>query len=132
MKNKKIPQASGRFAHVLVFLIGIAATLAYRLIIVFSGVSVFWLEVVWYFGTVGFIAYFWHRWNIERRREGLIEEMDLIKKVESGQPLAGQDQEAVAYILKGLRRSLARWNYVIIFTSSFLAIGYAIWRDLAR
>jgi hypothetical protein len=49
------------------FWMGLAATVAYRLIIVFSFYSPLWVKVSWYIGTVGFILYFWHRYKIQKK-----------------------------------------------------------------
>ncbi len=132
MEKRIGPKLSSPAYRVWIFMVGIIATIAYRLVIVLSDFSPYWLEVAWYVGTVGFIWYFGHRWAIERRRDRLIEELGLVKKIEDGQVLGAEDREATVYILKGLSTSLAKWNYVAIFIFSFLAMGYAVWSDLWR
>lgn len=118
------------YYRILIFIIGIIATIAYRLVVVLNHYSSFWVEVSWYIGTVGFIWYFGHRFRIEGRREKLINKLSLVDKIKAGKKLDKNDQEALVYILKGLGTSLARWNYIAIFFFSFLAIAYAIYMDL--
>ncbi|MDD4333254.1 MAG: hypothetical protein PHT51_04025 [Patescibacteria group bacterium] len=116
--------------RILIFVVGVIATIAYRLVIILNYYSSFWVEVSWYIGTIGFIWYFGHRWRIEGRREKLIDELGLVKKIENGKTLNADDKTALVYILKGLSTSLAKWNYIAIFLFSFLAIAYAVYMDL--
>lgn len=124
-----MPKLNHSAYRILIFFVGIIATISYRLVIVLNGYSSFWLEVFWYIGTLGFIWYFGHRWRVENRRDKLIEELELTRKIESNQPLSAKDKEALVYILKGLSTSLAKWNYIAIFVFSFLAIVYAVLKD---
>ena len=117
--------------RIFIFLVGVIATIAYRLVIVLNYYSQFWVEVSWYIGTIGFVWYFGHRWRIENRRDKLIEKLGLIKKIEAGQPLAAEDKTALLYVLTSLETSLARWNYIAIFVFSGLAMAYAIYVDLS-
>ncbi len=126
-----MPHLNKSSYRILIFIVGVIATISYRLVIVLNDYSSFWLEVSWYIGTLGFIWYFGHRWSVERRRDNLIEKLDLTKKIESQQPLSSEDREALVYILKGLSTSLAKWNYIAIFFFSFIAIIYAVFNYLA-
>lgn len=126
-----MPKLHSSAYRIWIFMVGVIATIAYRLVVVLNHFSPFWLEVSWYIGTVGFIWYFGHRWRIETRREKLIEKLGLTRKIETGQALNTEDQEALVYVLKGLGTSLARWNYIAIFFFSFLAMAYAIFVDVS-
>jgi hypothetical protein len=112
-----------------IFWVGVIATIAYRLIVVLNEYSAFWVEVTWYIGTLGFIWYFAHRFNVENRREKLIIEKKLAYKVYHGKALKKEDRDALVFILKGLKSSKARWNYIIIFVSSIIALIYAVIND---
>ncbi|MFZ2310880.1 MAG: hypothetical protein WAW11_05045 [Patescibacteria group bacterium] len=122
--NKKI------FKHLFFFTIGVIATIAYRAIIVLNDYSDYWVDVTWYIGTIGFTWYFWHRYKIENRRDELVTEFKLVEKIENNTPLAPEEKQALVKVLNGLQTSLAKWNYIIIFVSSFIAIAYAIYFDL--
>src|SRR3990167_3783349 len=110
-----MPKLNSSIYRILIFMVGVIATIAYRLVIVLNYYSQFWVEVSWYIGTIGFVWYFGHRWRIENRRDKLIEKLGLIKKIEAGQPLAAEDKTALLYVLTSLETSLARWNYIAIF-----------------
>lgn len=123
-------KTSSHFYRELIFWVGIAATIAYRIIVVLNEYSAFWVEVTWYIGTLGFIWYFAHRFNVENKRERLIIEKKLAYKVYHEKELKKEDRDALVYILKGLKSSKARWNYIIIFISSIVALIYAVINDI--
>ncbi len=110
-----MPKLNKHAYRIFIFLVGVVATISYRLVIVLNHYSSFWLEVSWYIGTIGFIWYFGHRWSIENRREQLIQRLDLVNKINTNQTLDKADREALYYILQGLSTSLAKWNYIAIF-----------------
>ena len=53
------------------FLIGIVATLAYRIIIILNFYDPLWVKISWYIGTVGFILYFGYLYNLQSKRADL-------------------------------------------------------------
>ena len=59
------------------FWTGIIATIAYRIIIVLNFYSPMWVKISWYIGTIGFIIYFWHRSDIQKKRAALVDEHNL-------------------------------------------------------
>ena len=118
-----------RYYRNFLFAIGIIATIAYRIIIVLNYYSPFWVKIAWYIGTIGFVWYFIHRYNVENRRDHLIERMDLAKKIENKEELNDEERQATVYILKGLKTSLAKWNYIAIFLFSAIALVYALYLD---
>lgn len=126
-----MPRLSSHYYRILIFMVGVIATIAYRLVVVLNYYSQFWVEVAWYIGTIGFIWYFAHRYRVENRRDRLIEKLRLIEKVEAGQPFKTEEKDALLYILKSLDTSLAKWNYIAIFFFSGLAMLYAIFVDLS-
>jgi hypothetical protein len=118
-----------RYYRNFLFAIGIIATIAYRIIIVLNYYSPFWVKIAWYIGTIGFVWYFIHRYNVENRRDHLIERMELAKKIENKEELNDEERQATVYILKGLKTSLAKWNYIAIFLFSAIALVYALYLD---
>ncbi|KKS35050.1 MAG: hypothetical protein UU95_C0005G0013 [Parcubacteria group bacterium GW2011_GWC2_42_12] len=126
-----MPHLSNHFYRIWIFVIGVVATIAYRLVVILNHYSQFWVEVAWYIGTIGFIWYFAHRFNIENRRDRLIEKLRLIEKIEVSQSIPAEDKTALIYVLKSLETSLAKWNYIAIFIFSGLAMAYAIYADLS-
>lgn len=123
-------RTSNHYYRLLVFWVGIIATVAYRVIVVLNYYSAFWVEVAWYIGTVGFVWYFAHRFRVENNRERLIQKKKLAYKIANNKKLADDEREALVYILKSLRSSKARWNYIVIFICSALALMYGVYVDL--
>lgn len=126
-----MPKLNSSAYRILIFIVGVIATIAYRLVVVLNHYSQFWVEVFWYVGTIGFIWYFGHRYVIENRRDRLIDRLQLVEKIESGQSFNPEEKTALLYILKSLETSLAKWNYIAIFFFSFLAMAYAVYVDLS-
>src|SRR3989338_8387684 len=126
-----MPKLNSSIYRILIFMVGVIATIAYRLVIILNYYSQFWVEVSWYIGTIGFVWYFAHRFNIENRRDKLIEKLRLIEKIEVSQSIPAEDKTALIYVLKSLETSLAKWNYIAIFIFSGLAMAYAIYADLS-
>ncbi len=111
------------------FWIGIIATIAYRIVIVLAHADPVWLKTSWYIGTVGFIIYFWHRYQISELRSSLIKQNQLGAKITQIHTLSADDKESLEYIFKTLQSSKERWNYIFIFVSSGLALLVGIYLD---
>lgn len=126
MNQRSAPPA----LRLLYFWIGILATLAYRAIIVvdrFSGPGV---KIAWYVGTVGFVIYFAHRYAVSERRARLIRRQRLDEKVAAAGGFTDEDRAALQYILGTLETTKEKWNYVVIFASSGLALAIGLLLDL--
>ncbi len=104
------------------FLIGIIATLAYRIIIVLNFYSPDWVKASWYVGTVGFILYFGHRFDAQRRRVKLISDYDLDKAVKKVKGIKPKQKEALNHVIRTTYTSKSRWNSAVIFILSVLAL----------
>ena len=103
---------------------GIIATFAYRIIIVLNYYSDTWVKISWYVGTIGFVIYFIHRFDISKKRSRLIIEHKLREKVDTNtlDELNTEDKKALEYILRTLVSSKEKWNYYTIFILSGLAL----------
>jgi hypothetical protein len=112
-----------KFYRELVFLVGVIATIAYRIIIFLNYLpNHLWSDIVWYIGTIGFVWYFAHRYNIEQRRSLIIKERGLETKVANAKCFSNDDQQALENILKSLESSKSQLNSIVIFTASGLAL----------
>lgn len=123
------PKISSPLARSFYFWTGIVATLAYRVVIVLTEVDPLWLKISWYIGTIGFVLYFIHRFQVSEHRFALIKENKLATKVAQSESITADDKEALNYILTSLSSSKERWNYIFIFISSGLALAYGIYLD---
>ena len=126
-KNKVV--LSSKFYRRFVFALGILATIAYRIIVVLNNYSQLSVQIAWYIGTIGFVWYFAHRFNVENRRDRLITRMGLTDKIKNNLPLSDKERQSLVYILKGLQTSLSKWNYIAIFVFSTLALIYGFLQD---
>jgi len=112
------------------FWAGIIATLSYRVIIVLNFYSPLWVKIAWYIGTIGFIIYFGHRFDIERKRAKLVEELKLIKAIKEAKDINEQKTEALCYLVKTSLTSRSRWNSAFIFFMSVIALIIGIILDI--
>lgn len=120
---------SNKYYRELVFWVGIIATLAYRIIIVLNYYSSLLVSISWYIGTIGFIWYFAHRFRVQNKYMRIIRDKKLREKL-CEQKLEKDDCDALAFILRGLDSSKAKWNSIAIFVFSALALVYAIISDV--
>lgn len=125
MKKEAI-KPSHRPTRMFFFLIGIIATLAYRIIIVFNFYSPNWVKFSWYVGTIGFILYFGYSFEIKRRRVKLIKDYGLDKAVKKIKGIKPRQKEALNHIIMRIYTSKSRWNSAIIFALSVLALVVGI------
>lgn len=125
---EKTAHASPAWIRTLFFWSGIIATLAYRSIVILNHYSSFVALTAWYIGTVGFIIYFWHRYVVSEKRVGLIKRHDLINAVNKSNMTKDQI-EANEYLLTTLISTKEKWNYIVIFVSSVLALIVGIYLD---
>ncbi len=115
--------------RIIYFVIGIIATVAYRIIIFLNFFDPMWVKVSWYIGTIGFIIYFWHRYDISQKRAMLVVENDLENAVRDSN-LKGKQKQAVAYLVKTSRTSKSKINFVTIFGLSVAALIFGILLDV--
>lgn len=124
-----MPKLSNKLYRNWIFIVGVLATVAYRIIVVLNHYSPVLVQIAWYIGTVGFVWYFAHRFRIENRRNKTIKEMKLVEKINTDNCLSVEEKKSLTYILESLQTSLAKWNYIIIFIFSALALIYGIYQD---
>lgn len=127
----EIPQPhSPRYRNFFLW-IGLIATIAYRVIIILEHVEGPWVKIMWYVGTIGFVLYFAHRYQITEIRSDLIRDRQLPDKIKNSNLIA-DDRRALTYILGTLRSSKERWTYITIFVSSGLALLAGIYLDFLQ
>ncbi len=112
------------------FAMGIIATIAYRIIIVLNLYSSLWVKIAWYIGTIGFIFYFGHRFDVARKRANLVKDYKLIEAVDKADCIEPQKKLALHYLVKTSLTSKSQWNSGLIFALSFLALLIGIFIDI--
>jgi len=111
------------------FIAGIIATIAYRVIIFLNLYSPFLVKVAWYIGTVGFILYFGHRYDIAMKRANLIKKYDLVKIIDNSS-VGGEAKQALHYLVQTTLTSKSRWNSAVIFLLTLVAFIVAVILDV--
>lgn len=124
----QISHTSPNWMRIFFFWSGIIATISYRSIVVLNHYSQGIALAAWYIGTIGFIIYFWHRSKISEKRVQMIKDHDLIEAVKKTN-LSPAQIEANEYILTTLLSTKEKWNYLVIFVTSFLALIIGIYLD---
>jgi len=132
MKPMKVIEPNPKFVRLFFFWAGIIATIAYRIIIVLNWYSPLWVKVSWYIGTIGFILYFWHRFNVAKKRAKLIKDYELIETVDKIVCIDPQKKLALRYLIKTSLTSKSRWNSAVIFILSLLALFVGIFIDILK
>lgn len=132
MKPVKVIEPNPKFVRLFFFWAGIIATIAYRIIIVLNWYSPLWVKVSWYIGTIGFILYFWHRFNVAKKRARLIKDYELIETVDKVDCIDPQKKLALRYLVKTSLTSKSRWNSAIIFILSIIALFAGIFIDVLK
>ena len=115
----KTPKLHSKKLRLFFFWAGIIATFCYRAIVVVNNYSHLWAQIFWYVGTIGFIVYFIHRYEISQNRTKLIKEYGLDQKIKRLDGLTIKEKDAMEYIFVTLQSSKEKWNSIFIFISSF-------------
>jgi len=125
----KIIEPSPKPIRWFFFWTGLIATIAYRIIIVLNLYSALWVKVSWYIGTVGFILYFGHRYDVARKRANLVKDHDLVGALDNCD-IDSDQKQALHYLVKTSLTSKSRYNSALIFILSFLALIVALYLDI--
>ncbi len=123
------PRVHSKALRWFYFWSGIIATIAYRIIIFLGQFGTTTVKTVWYIGTIGFIVYFAHRYEISERRAKVIADTQLLETVEHTPGLSAKERQALLYVLHSLESSKEKWNYIVIFVVSGLALALAVYTD---
>lgn len=127
-KNEPI-QPNPKPIRLFFFWTGIIATVAYRIIIVLNIYSALWVKIAWYIGTIGFVLYFWHRYDIAKKRAELIKDNNLIEAIKSCQ-IEPVKKQALHYLVETSLTSKSKWNSGLIFILSLAALILGIILDI--
>lgn len=115
--------------QLMYFWIGLAATFAYRVIIVLNFFDPVWVKVAWYIGTIGFIIYFWSRYRAVQQFQSLIDDNELVAAAQKSDDFSPEQTQALTHVLSSLKETKAQINYVMIFILSFIALIAGLYLD---
>jgi hypothetical protein len=108
---------------------GIIATFCYRIIVVLNNYSTYWSTISWYVGTVGFIVYFAHRFEVSEKRYELLVKYKILNKIKRSKEFSAAEKEASDYVLGTLLSTKERWNFIFIFVASTIALIWGAYLD---
>ncbi|MBN1134536.1 MAG: hypothetical protein JXA38_06445 [Methanosarcinaceae archaeon] len=128
--NVRIPKGYSINLIKMYFWIGVISAILLRAIIIADHYSGFVARVLWYAGVVGYLLFFSHRYDIAKRRVGVIKNLSLLEKIQTREPLQEKDFEGLNYIMWSLSVSRERLNYLVIFAFSIIAIILSLLLDL--
>ena len=128
----EIPKLHSKGLRLFFFWTGILSTFLYRAIVVVNNYSKLWAQIFWYVGTIGFILYFAHRYQISQNRAKLIKTFDLRRKVKNLAGLTTDEKKAMDYVFTTLQSSKEKWNSIFIFVSSAVALILGFYLDFIR
>ena len=117
-----IPRIVPKSVIISFFILGLLSSVAFRAIVLLQKYSPEWVRPAWYFGVLGYMAFFIYRYYISQRRKRAIAQTSVIEKIRDGTPLSSDDREAALYLLNSVSKSQEDWNYLAIFVLSILAI----------
>ncbi len=117
------------FASWIFFIIGLIATLAIRVVTVLIHVNPIYAKIAWYIGIGGFLAFFIYKFNVSRVRSNILNQKNLIDKVNTKSALTDEDYKVIGAILCGVNSKKERINYFVIFGLSAVALLLAIYMD---
>lgn len=102
---------------------GLAASIAFRTLVVIEHIDPGWVRPVWYFAVMGNFLFFFYRFRITGKRKNVVREHELIEKLGNEETLTDEDRAALTYLLSSIRKSPENINYIIISIFSLLAIA---------
>lgn len=120
------------FRSWIYFVIGLIATIAIRVVVIFQNVSPIYGKIAWYVGVVGFFIFFLYKFRVGHEREKHIELSGIVDKVDGREVLDEKDYENLGAILCSLRSRKERVNFFFIFATSVLAIAAALYFDFFK
>lgn len=114
------------------FIIGLIATIAIRVVTVLMHVDPVYAKVAWYIGVGGFFIFFVYKFRVNQTRARLIDESNLLDKIQREVQLTKEDFDLISAILCGLSSKKERINYFFIFGLSAIALLLAVYFDFIK
>ena len=111
------------------FVIGVIATIAYRIILVLNFYAPSWVNAIWYGGTIGFVFYFGYLFEVQRRESRLVADYDLVGVLKKSK-IKEKDKAVLNHVVKLVSTSKEKWNSLFISLLSLVALIVGILLDL--
>jgi len=138
MKNEKCSncaehkQCKDDHASWIFFIIGLIATIAIRTVTVLIHIDPIYGKIAWYIGVGGFFVFFVYKFKVMQTRSRLIDQRNLVDKIQREEHLTKEDYGLVRDLLCGISSNKEKINYFFIFALSALALMLAIYFDFIK
>lgn len=109
--------------------LGIISAILIRMVIIADHYNGLLSKVFFYLGVIGYFVFFAHRCHITTRRVGVLNDLELLHKLEERKPLNEMDYEGLEYIVRSISLSKERTNYLVIIVFSLVAILLSLTLD---
>ncbi len=130
LSGVKIPKGYSNRTISLYFWVGLVSAIALRVIIIADYYNDHVARMLFYLGVIGYMVFFAHRYRIAKRRTNVLNELELLDKIEKREILTEKDLEGLKYIIWSLSVSKERLNYLLIITFSIIAIVVSLIMDM--
>lgn len=111
-------------------IIGFIATIAIRIVTLLMKINPIYGKSAWYVGIIGFTIFFIYKYQAFKSRGKLIENHQLLEKLDQNKPLSPSDSRVISEILCNIKSNKERINYLFIFIASAIALALAIIFDV--
>lgn len=120
------------FISWIFFIIGIIAAISIRVVTILANLRPIYGQIAWYIGVLGFLIFFIYKFIIEKRRQRIIKNKDIMSKIIKQENLTDEDRKLISDILCSLTSNKDKINYFIIFFTSAFALIVAIYFDFFK
>lgn len=108
------------------FFMGIAATVAMRVIEPFNSINPLYGRISWFVGVTGFLLFFIYKYRILHGRAKVIRETGLAEKLANASRLSSREYILLSEIVCSQDNWKERANFLIIFVLSAAALLFAL------
>ncbi len=114
------------------FAIGLAATIAIRMVNLLLHLGPFWPKFSWYVGVAGFTVYFLYKVRQDRALQQELARSRISESLSAAEALSCEQIQFLQAVFCRLRSKKDTWNYFFIFFSSGLVLVWAVYLDFVK
>jgi hypothetical protein len=114
------------------FIIGLISIVAIRVVVFFDATQPLYGKIAWYIGVVGFLLFFLYQYKVAKQKTRLINDHDLLAKMNDPRSLSTGDYERIRVLLCSLTSFKDKVNFAFIFIVSALSLVWAVYVDFIR
>ncbi|MDP2947382.1 MAG: hypothetical protein Q8N88_04665 [Nanoarchaeota archaeon] len=120
---------NSRTISYLFFVIGVIGAIGFRIVLILNKINPIYASISWYVAIIAYLFFYGYRYYIDEKRKLIILKNNLRIKIKEGN-IDEQDRKNVSKILDSILVSKAKWNYMVLFVTSVMALIVQIILDL--